>query len=107
MALYSVWDWDRNVWRVYATKTPVSVGDDPVPPRPMGISPIGADPDLDVKPLPGGARFIGYDPTCRGEVRRDPSGSGMGDDGSSSSSGWWMFGLGAALASAFWFWRQK
>lgn len=107
MALYSVWDWDRNAWRVYATKAAASVGDDPVPPRPVNVSPIGADPDMDVKPLPAGAKFVGFDLICRGEVRRLPAGP-LGDDaGSSPSSGWGMFAIGAALATAFWVWRGR
>ncbi len=70
MALFSVWDWDRNLWAIYQNAQTVSVGDDPRPPRPMNISPLGADPDTQVNPLPPDARFVGFDHTCRGEVRR-------------------------------------
>lgn len=105
MAFYSTWDWNRNSWRVYATKTPVSVGDDPIPPRPRSASPIGADPDTGVKPLPSGAKFIGYSHVCRGEVRRLSRGMGdSGDDagskdgnGNDSSDRWTWIALGAAI----------
>lgn len=107
MALYSVWDWNRNLYRVYTTPTHVSVGDDPVPPKPVGISPIGASPDTGVKPLPPGAKFIGFDHLARGEIRRMPSGlADLGDDAGSGS--FWtqpivMFGAGAVVAT--WVWR--
>jgi hypothetical protein len=111
MALYSTWDWSRNAWRVYRTPTSVSVGDDPIPPRPTNISPIGASPDDDVKPLPTNARFVGFDHLARGEVRRAPRGLGdIGDDagqGVITSNGWLMFGAGVAVASLFWLWRRS
>ena len=69
MALYSVWDWDRNAWAIYRNAQPVSVGDDPKPPKPLKISPLGADPDTQSNPLPSDAQFVGYDHMCRGEVR--------------------------------------
>lgn len=78
MALYSVWNWDRNAWAVFQTSTPVSVGDDPDPPRPRSGSAIGVDPDLAVKELPPNARFLGFDHLCRGEVRRLRGGPGVG-----------------------------
>jgi len=110
VALYSVWDWDRNAYAVYRTSTPVSVGDDPLPHVARGNSPIGADPDSDVKALPSGARFSGYSHVVRGEVRRKSSGLGdNGDDGGRGSgvtnNGWLMFALGA-IASWAW-WRRK
>jgi hypothetical protein len=82
MALYSVWDFDRNSWAVYRDGKTVSVGDDPTPPRPRNISPLGADPDTQVNSLPAGANFVGYDHMCRGEVRRRGDGplSGLGID---------------------------
>lgn len=106
MALYSVWDWDRNVYRVYSTPTPVSVGDDPTSPKPTNISPIGANPDTDIKPLPAGAKFIGHDQLARGEIRRMPGGiSDLGDDAGAPSL--WrspvvMFAAGAAVTWAVW-----
>lgn len=111
MALYSVWDWQRNAYKVFSTPTPVSVGDDPLPPRPSRISPIGADPDMDVKPLPSGAKFVGHDHMCRGEIRRAPAGFGdLGDDAGSGStgtrSGLLMFSLGLAAATAYFWWRD-
>lgn len=110
MALYSVWDWDRNAYRVYSTKTPVSVGDDPLPPKPSGLGAIGADPDTHLKPLPSGARFLGYSHLARGELRRMPRGLGdNGDDAGAATSTlkkpWFAFGLGAAAASAYWLWK--
>lgn len=112
MALYSVWDWNRNSWRVYSTPTPVSVGDDARPPRPSNASPIGADPDTHAKPLPSNARFHGYSHVARGEVRRSSKGMGdVGDDAGRETSvlrqPWLMFGLGAAVASAYWWWRRR
>lgn len=108
MALYSVWDWDRNSWRVYRTKAPVSVGLDAVPPKPKGTSVLGADPDTHAKALPGGARFIGFSHVARGEVRRHSNGLGdAGDDGAAPKRPWMMFGVGAAAASLFWWWKKK
>lgn len=76
MALFSAWDWDRNSYRVYETPQLVSVGDDPsAPPKPSSMHPLGAVPDLDVKPLPSGARFVGYSQQARGEIVRLPFGS--------------------------------
>lgn len=102
MALYSVWDWNRNLYRVYTTPTHVSVGDDPVPPKPSIDNPIGASPDTGVKPLPPGAKFIGYEHLPRGEIRRMPSSLvDLGDD-AGGGSGWTqpilMFGAGALTA---------
>lgn len=111
MALYSTWDWNRNAWRVYSTPRPVSVGDDPLPPRPSGTAALGADPDTHVKALPSGTRFMGYSHVARGEVRRQAGLlGGVGDDagvGGLTGNGWLMFGFGLAAASAFWLWRKR
>jgi len=113
MAFYSVWDWNKNAYRVYATNAPVSVGDDPTPPKPLGIGPIGADPDTDAKPLPAGARFVGYSHMARGEIRRLPNSilGDNGDDGASSGS-WWsnpfvMFTAGVAATVAYFRWERR
>lgn len=106
MAFYSVWDWDRNAWAIYATQRPASVGDDPIPPRPRSTNPIGCDPDTDVKALPAGAKLIGYAHMPRGEVRRLAGSWGdVGDDAGANGSGgsFWtrpivMFAAGAATA---------
>lgn len=112
MALYSVWDWDRNAYRVYATDTPVSVGDDPKPPKPANVGPIGADPDTDVKPLPAGARLIGYEHLPRGEIRRllNPVSGVSGDDDAGASI--WsnplvMFVAGVAATVAYFNWSKR
>jgi len=110
VALYSVWDWNRNAYRVYTTPTHVSVGDDPVPPKPMGIGPIGANPDTDVKPLPPGARFVGYELMPRGEIRRMSGGIiDLGDDAGSGGDFWTqplvMFGAGVLVT--VWFMRSR
>lgn len=110
MALYSVWDWNRNSYRVYTTPTPVSVGDDPVPPAPTDVGPIGANPDSDVKPLPPGAKFIGYDLNARGEIRRLPTSfTDLGDDAGSGGSFWMqpviMFSAGVLVT--VWFMRSR
>jgi len=112
MALYSVWDWDRNSWRIYSTPASVSVGDDARPPRPANVSPIGADPDTQVKALPAGAKLQGYSHVARGEVRRmsralGDSGDDAGRDTAPQKRPWLMFGLGAAAASLLWWWRRK
>lgn len=73
MAMFSVWDWDKNAWAIYRNRDAVSVGDDPKPPKPVGTSPLGADPDMHVKPLPSNARFAGYSHVARGEIRRHAS----------------------------------
>ena len=44
MALFSVWDWDKNAWAIYRNNDTVSVGDDPKAPKPSGTSALGADP---------------------------------------------------------------
>ena len=109
MALFSVWDWDRNAWAVYRNAQPVSVGDDPKPPRPTGISRLGADPDTNVNPLPADARFIGHDHMCRGEVRRRADGplSGLGIE-MPSNDDLKKYVLGAAAGVlAVWFWRRR
>jgi hypothetical protein len=113
MAFYSVWDWNRNSYRIYSTPRAASVGDDPVPPRPTGISSIGADPDTGVKPLPSGAKFEGYSHLPRGEIRRLAGGLGeAGDDAGAATSsggrGWLMFAGGLAVgAGAIWLWRGR
>lgn len=102
MALYSVWDWNRNAWAIYRTSTPVSVGDDALPPRPT-TGPIGADPDTQVKPLPRGAKFVEYSHVARGEVRRKPNHlADLGDDAgrpSGGAGGVTVFLLGVAVGS--------
>jgi hypothetical protein len=108
VALYSVWDWNKNAWRIYATKKSVSVGDDPKPPAPTGISPIGADPDTDVRPLPFGAKFVGMSHLAKGEVRR----LGSGGLGEASEDSFWsnpivLIGLGAVAATVYWQWWRR
>lgn len=110
MALYSVWDWNRNSYRVYETRKPASVGDDPIAPKPRGTSVIGANPDTDVKPLPSGARFVEYSHIPRGEIRRASRGMGdTGDDaGTPSQTRWTTFALGAvAGAAVLWWWQRR
>ena len=114
MALYSVWDWNRNSWRVYETRAPASVGDDPVPPRPAAVSVLGADPDCSVKPLPSGAKFVGQSHMARGEIRRASRGMGdVGDDAGRRAgvlgNGPLMFvgGVAAALAVSWWWKKRK
>lgn len=68
MALFSQWDWNRNSYKVYATQAPVSIGDDPSPPRPGNLNVLGAVPDMDAKSLPRGASFMGYSQVPRGEI---------------------------------------
>ena len=112
MAMYSVWDWNRNAWRIYSSSTPVSVGDDPTPPRPTNISPIGANPDTDVKPLPSGVKFMGYDHLARGEVRRATRGLfDLSGETDTTATPWWkqplvMFGAGAVAAWAYIRWSD-
>jgi len=71
MAIYSVWDWNKNLYRTYVTPTPVSVGVDPQPPRPSGVHLLGAVPYDHAKLLPAGARFMGLSHVPRGEIVRD------------------------------------
>jgi hypothetical protein len=110
MAFFSVWDWNRNAWRIYQTPTSVSVGDDPAAPKPSVSNPIGADPDTQVKPLPPGAKLIGYEHLARGEIRREPSSLLSGADGSETP--FWkrplvMFVAGAASIGALVWWRRR
>lgn len=102
MALYSVWDWDRNVYRVYRDDVPVSVGDDPKPPKPSKVGPIGADPDTQIKSLPSGAKFLGYDQMAHGEIRIVPRlPLGLDDPGESSTLKYIL--AFAAGGAAVWF----
>lgn len=100
MALYSVWDWNRNAWRVYRTSAPVSVGDDPIPPPGSG-NVLGSCPDEDIKPLPGGAKLLGYSHVARGEIRRKPrSMVDLGDDaGQPSASRSWLLPFAAGVGA--------
>lgn len=111
MALYSVWDWDRNAYAVYRTPQRVSVGDDPIPPRPSGISVLGASPDDDVKPLPVGAKLVGYDHFARGEIRRRGGAlASMGAATDSSATRTLLAFVSGAIVAAgglFWIWRKK
>lgn len=110
MAFFSVWDWNRNAWRIYQTSTPVSVGDDPAAPKPSMNNPIGADPDTQVKQLPPGATVVGYDHLARGEIRREPASLLSGAD--DSGIPFWkkplvMFAAGAAAVGALVWWRRQ
>jgi hypothetical protein len=97
MALFSVWDWDKNSWAVYRNGDSVSVGDDPKPPKPSGTSPLGADPDTHVKPLPPDAKFSGYSHVARGEIRRHASlPLGLDEPGESNAV---KYAAGAAVGS--------
>jgi len=107
MALYSVWDWDRNAYRVYRTRTPVSVGDDPIPPKPRSSSPIGADPDTQIKALPAGAQPIGFSHIARGEIRRTGGALGGDDGGSSSRWAWVAAGVAAGAVGTYWWIRRR
>lgn len=103
MALYSVWDWDRNSYRVYQNPRPVSVGDDPVSPKPVVTSALGADPDTQINVVPQDAKFMGYSHVARGEVRR--LSGGLGDSAAPEETPFWkqpivMFAAGAAAAWA-------
>jgi len=99
MALYSVWDWGHNAYRVYHTPRVVSVGDDPVSPKPSSMSALGADPDTQVHTVPSDAKFIGYSHVAKGEIRRVAG--GLGDTTSPEETPFWkqpvvMFAAGAA-----------
>jgi hypothetical protein len=91
MALYSIWDWNKNLYRVHSNATPVSVGVDPNPPRPGALHLIGAIPYEHAKVLPTGTRFMGLSHVPRGEVVRDATSVkellGLGDD--AAANGRW------------------
>jgi hypothetical protein len=99
MALYSVWDWNKNLYRVHADTLPVSVGVDPSPPQPTGVHLLGAIPYDHAKVLPPAARFMGLSHVPRGEVVRSATNLkellGLGAEPGSSSV--WTF---AAIATA-------
>ena len=84
MALYSVWDWNKNLYRVYADQRPVSVGVDPDPPKPRNLHILGAVPFEGCKLLPPGTRLMGLSHVPRGEIVRDAQGFkehlGLGTD---------------------------
>lgn len=109
MALYSVWDWNRNAYRIYTTRSPVSVGDDPIPPRPSGAHTLGADPDTHVKALPRGVRLVGYSHLPRGEVRRRSKwladvGDDAGSNDASSGGKLAMLGVGIVIGAGVMWW---
>jgi hypothetical protein len=109
MALYSVWDWDRNSWAIYRDARPASVGDDPKPPRPRNVGRLGADPDTQMNPLPSDAQFVGYDHMCRGEVRVRGTGplAGLGLD-MPSNDDLKKYAIGGLVgAAAAWWWRRR
>jgi len=93
VATYSAWDWNINAYRVYKDARPVSIGDDPTPPRPKGVSVLGAVPDRDVKLIPPGAKQVGTSVVAVGEIAKDPrlnlakGAGGGGGDGLGSFSG--------------------
>ena len=103
MALYSVWDWNKNLYRVYADQRPVSVGVDPHPPRPSNVNILGAVPYDDCKTLPPGTRPMGLSHVPRGEIVRQ-TGSvqellGLGDsDGGRSLFGTVAIAVTGAVA---------
>ena len=99
VALYSIWNWDRNIWSIYSTPETVSVGDDPKAPKPSGVHVLGADPDTQVKTLPMGAKLIGHDHVARGEVRRLSVLPGLGDDSSGAGVGWGKYVVGFVLGA--------
>lgn len=101
MAIYSVWDWNRNAYQIFQTPKPVSVGDDPVSPKPSSTSVLGADPDTQVNVLPTDAKFMGFSHMARGEIRRVSG--GLGDTSPPEEMPFWkkplvMFVAGAAAA---------
>lgn len=71
MALYSVWDWNKNLYKVYGDARPVSVGVDPDPPRPSNVHILGAVPFDAAKTLPANVKFMGLSHVPRGEIVRD------------------------------------
>ena len=110
MALYSVWDWDKNAYRVYQTPGAASVGDDPKSPVPVGAHRLGADPDTQVNVLPRNARFLNYSHVARGEIRR--MGGGLGQVSAPEDRPWWqhpvvMFGAGVAATVAYRTWSRR
>lgn len=103
MAFFSVWDWNRNAYRVYQTPSPVSVGDDPKSPKPLVTSSIGADPDAQVSVVPSDGRLVGYSHLARGEIRRVSG--GLGDDTAPEQRSLWQHPVvtfGAGVFAAFW-----
>jgi hypothetical protein len=101
MALYSVWDWNKNLYRVYADQRPVSVGVDPEPPRPGNVHILGAIPYDAAKTLPVGVKFMGLSHVPRGEIVRDVRSPlemmGLGGDSGGAST---KMVAGVAIASA-------
>lgn len=89
MALYSVWDWNKNLYRVYSNTTPVSVGVDPQPPRPSGMHFLGAVPYEHAKVLPSAVNLMGLSHVPRGEIVREAASVkellGLGEDADGKS----------------------
>lgn len=91
MALYSVWDWNKNLYKVYADQRPVSVGVDPEAPRPSNLHILGAIPYDAAKTLPANVRFMGLSHVPRGEILRDTRSTvelmGLGSDATGTKPG--------------------
>jgi hypothetical protein len=106
MGLYSVWDWDRNAWAIYANGDSVSIGDDPKPPKPSNVNAIGADPDTQMKPLPSNAKLVGYEHMARGEIRRHASMPlGLDEPGGGDMT---KYVVGAVVGGAVvWWWLRR
>lgn len=121
MAMYSAWDWNINRFRVYKDTKPVSIGDDPAPPRPRTLSILGAVPDKDVKLLPPNVRSVGTSPVAIGEIVRDPKlntprdaaaakssgGDGIGDFGDAAMSLVPVLLVGSAIAVVIYLSKPK
>lgn len=101
MATYSAWDWNFNRFRVYRDEKPVSIGDDPSPPRPRTLSILGAVPDKDVKILPPTARSVGTSLVAIGEIVRDPKLNTPRDAAAAKGGGGDGIGAFADTAMAF------
>lgn len=101
MAKYSAWDWNINKFRVYESVKPVSIGDDPAPPRPRNLSILGAVPDKDVKLLPPAAKSVGTSPVAIGEIVRDPRLNTAKDAAAAKSGGGDGLGAWGDTAMAF------
>lgn len=112
MALFSVWDWNKNLYRVYADSAPVSVGVDPQPPRPRSVPLLGAIPYEHAKVLPPATRFMGLSHVPRGEVVREAASVrellGLGGE-SGSRTLWGTVVVAAVAATAGYFlgWSRR
>jgi hypothetical protein len=86
--IYSVFDWQRGVYRYYQTNEPDEVSPSPRKASPRSVTEIGVAPEDIAARIPAGARPAGSGHEARGIIAT----AGF-DGGSSMPSTWVIVGL--------------